>query len=774
MNLVRLRSNFMGTQEQFLHRDTIVISGMHCVSCGLNVEKKLRKTPGVADASVNFASGQAQVIYDPSVISRETIESVIEDIGYGVVRIPEEKVLMVQPASRAVEVSGYHPAQELREREIAVLRRKLVVAVSFSVPLLYLVMGHHIGLPVPHLSPRLNALIQFLLVTPIIISGYQFYTKGLLSVIRAGMANMDTLIALGTGSAYLYSLITSLLIWQGRALGAGNLYYETAGALIAFMLLGNWLESRARGKTALAVRSLLGLKARTALVLRAGQEREIPADDVVIGDKVIVKPGQKIPVDGNIIEGYSSIDESMLTGESIPVAKRQGDKVIGGTLNSTGTFTFTATGVGRDTVLAQIVKIVEDAQNSKAPVQRLADTVAAYFVPAVILVALVSAAAWWMAGKDFPFVLTVFIAVMIIACPCSLGLATPTAVMVATGMAARNGILIKDAQTIQIAGKINVVVFDKTGTLTTGKPGVTDFAVTDSEDPRHVLELAASVESRSEHPLAGAVLSYARAQGVVPAAVTDFNAVEGKGLIARVGKSGIIAGNKEFLIEHSVSQDADLRFKAEKLYNQGKTLIWIAENSHIIGFFAVADTLKENSSMAVRLLKETGKRVIMITGDNRKTAHAIAAQAGIDEVIAEVLPQNKAKEIRKLSMAGAKVAMVGDGINDAPALAMSDIGIALGSGTDVAIESASVILMKDDPLDVVAALDLGRFTMRKVRQNLFWAFFYNCIGIPVAAGALYPVTGHLLNPVIAGAAMAFSSVTVVSNSLSIRRYTRPN
>jgi Cu+-exporting ATPase len=460
----------------------------------------------------------------------------------------------------------------------------------------------------------------------------------------------------------------------------------------------------------------------------------------------------------------------MVSGESLPVDKSPGDRVIGGTLNKTGTFTFTATGVGRDTVLAHIIAIVEDAQNSRAPVQRLADTVAASFVPAVILIAFLAAGIWALAGKDFAFVLTVFIAVLIIACPCSLGLATPAAIMVATGNAARRGILIKNAQTVQLAEKISVVVFDKTGTLTTGKPVVTDFAVAENEDARRVLGLAASIESRSEHPLASAVLAYARQQGVRPDPVTGFSVTAGKGLTARVGGANVIAGKREFLIEHAVSQDGGLRIKAEPLYNEGKTMVWVAEDSHIVGFLAIADTLKEQAAAAVRLLKGRGHRVVMITGDNRKTAHAIARQAGIEEVLAEVLPQEKANEVRRLSAGGAAVAMVGDGINDAPALAMADMGIALGSGTDVAIESASVVLMKDDPRDVVAALDLGRLTMRKVRQNLFWAFFYNCIGIPIAGGVLYPLTGHLLDPMIAGAAMAFSSVTVVSNSLSIRGY----
>jgi Cu+-exporting ATPase len=514
----------------------------------------------------------------------------------------------------------------------------------------------------------------------------------------------------------------------------------------------------------------MGLKAKTARVVRSGREQEIPADEVIPGDVVVIRPGEKIPVDGRIIDGRSGIDESMLTGESIPADKGPGDEVIGATINKSGSFTFTATKVGRDTALAQIVRLVEEAQSSRAPVQRLADTVAAYFVPAVVSIGVLAFLLWLLAGQNFGFALTVFIAVLIIACPCSLGLATPTAVMVATGVAARNGILIRNADALQTAEKIDVVVFDKTGTLTRGKPVVTDIAAVADELKDRVLVLAASAESRSEHPLAAAVLDAAKAKALDLTAVTGFSAAEGKGIAAIADGTTVAAGKKEFLLEQGITPDPAIEQEADSFSRAGKTLVWVAVNRRNIGCIAIADTVKEGSADAVQKLKAMGKRVSLITGDTPATGAAIGKELGIENVIAGVLPADKAGEIRRLKERGMKVAMVGDGINDAPALAAADIGIALGSGTDVAIESAGIVLVRDDVRDVAAAMDLSRYAMKKIRQNLFWAFFYNTIGIPVAAGILYPFTGFLLNPIIAGAAMAFSSVSVVTNSLLINRY----
>ncbi len=735
-------------------KTTISIAGMSCASCVLKIEKSLKAMKGVYDAKVNFASTRAYVSYEKGIVTRELLVKAIEKAGYTTI---EEK-------------PGVDVEKETREKEIAVLKVKFSVAVIFGLPLLYVAMAPHMGLPVFDFVIKNMALIQFLLTTPILIAGYQFYLKGIAAFFKTKSANMDTLVAIGTGSAYLYSLFVSFAIWAGNSnYGMENLYYEVAGMLITFILLGRWIESIVKGKTSAAIKKLMGLQPKTALVFRYGQEKEIPVEEVVVDDIVIVKPGEKIPVDGIVTQGHSSVDESMITGESIPVEKTKGSRIIGATINKTGSFRFKATKVGKDTALAQIVKLVEEAQGSKAPIQELADKISAYFVPTVIVIGVLAFITWLLVGEGFVFALTVFIAVLIIACPCALGLATPTAVMVGTGIGAENGILIKSAESLQIAHQINAIVFDKTGTLTKGEPELTDV-ITYNKAEDEVLLLAASVEKNSEHPLGEAIVKGAMRNNINLKEVKSFDSITGKGVTAKVDGRLILLGNRRLMKEKNIDITTKAQDDLERLENEGKTAMLVAADNELIGIVAVADTLKEFSKEAVTKLKTMGKQVIMITGDNKRTAKAIARQLGIDRVLAEVLPEDKAREIKKLQDERLKVAMVGDGINDAPALTQADIGLAIGTGTDVAIESGDIVLIKDDLRDVVVAMDLSAYAMKKIKQNLFWAFFYNAAGIPIAAGILYPFTGFLLNPMIAGAAMAFSSVSVVSNSLLMKRY----
>jgi len=817
------------TPSEKKEKAIIGITGMHCSSCVLTIENSLKKVEGVYDAKVNFASEKAHIEYNPNKVTRDELEKAIFRTGYKPIRkewvvsalnlkvigmdnphclsivdgalrsLPGiiKKELYVNERARiqfdtslltkdrikeTIKALGYTPIEEeevtadiekeAREREIRSLRVKFLISLGLSVPLLYLAMGHHLGLPVSNFILRNMALIQLLLTSPIIIAGYQFYTKGFTSVIKTRTANMDTLVALGTGTAYAYSLFVSVAIWTGNPrYGVQNLYYEVAGVLIAFILLGKWLEAIAKGKTSEAIKKLLGLQPKTAIVIRNGQEKEIPVDEVLVGDLLLVKPGQKIPVDGKVISGHSSVDESMITGESIPVEKMPGDGVIGATVNKTGSFRFGATKVGKDTALAQIIRLVEEAQGSKAPVQELADKISAYFVPAVVLIGIIAFSIWLSVGQGFVFALTVGISVLIIACPCALGLATPTAVMVGTGIGAQNGILIKSAQSLQLARAINAIVFDKTGTLTKGKPELTDVVGTDTMAEDEILKLAAIAEKNSEHPLGEAVIQGAKARGIDVPEPESFESITGKGVSARYQNRTILLGNRKLMRERNIDL-SKLERNLSDLEAQGKTVMIVASDSSALGIVAVADTPKENAKETIKAIKRMGKEVIMITGDNRRTGEAIARQLGMEKVLAEVLPQDKANEIKSLQQQGLKVAMVGDGINDAPALTQADIGIALGTGTDVAIESGDIVLVKDDLRDVVMAMDLSRYTMKKIKQNLFWAFFYNSVGIPVAAGVLYPFTGFLLNPILAGAAMSFSSVSVVSNSLLMKRYRR--
>ncbi len=735
-----------------LNLKVIGMDNPHCLS---TVEGALNNLKGILQKEL-FVNQRAKIQFDSSILSVEKIKETIKAVGYTLI---EEEEATVDAEKKA------------REKEIRSLKIKFTVSIILAAPLMYFAMATGMKLPLAPFIRQHMALIQFLFTTPIMFAGYQFFTRGITAVIKTKSANMDTLVALGVGAAYIYSLYASIAMWLGSTVFTmENLYYEIAGFLIAFILLGKLLESVAKGKTSEAIKKLMGLQSKLALVFRDGQEKEIPVEEVIVGDIIIVKPGQKIPVDGIVTEGHSSVDESMITGESIPVEKSKESQVIGATINKTGSFKFEATKVGKDTALAQIVKLVEEAQGSKAPIQELADKISAYFVPVVVLIAILAFIVWLVAGQGFLFALTIFIAVLIIACPCALGLATPTAVMVGTGIGAENGILIKSAESLQIAYQISALVFDKTGTLTKGEPELTDVIVYGKPE-NEVLSLAASVEKNSEHPLGEAIVKGAKKRNIDLRDVKGFESVTGKGVGAKVGSDDVLLGNRRLMLDKNIDiskVESDLG----RLENEGKTAMLVVSNKSLIGVVAVADTLKEFSKEAVAKLKKLGKQVIMITGDNKRTGEAIARQVGIDRVLAEVLPKDKAQEIKKLQEEGLKVAMVGDGINDAPALTQADIGLAIGTGTDVAIESGDIVLIKDDLRDVVMAMDLSRYAMEKIKQNLFWAFFYNTAGIPLAAGILYPFTGFLLNPMIAGAAMAFSSVSVVSNSLLMKRYKR--
>lgn len=814
--------------QQQTNRQTIRISGMHCASCAVTIEESLKKVEGVSKAAVNFATEKAYIEYDATRTSTDDLEKAIKQVGYDVLKkedkeqpqtlrlkvigmdnphclgtvdaalrsvkgiiskelfLNERAKIVYDPMVTSTEViqktildAGYTPIEEgvpadreaeVREKEIKTLRVKFFLSLTFAVPLAYFAMGHHIGLPIPELVEQNMALVQFLLTTPIMGAGYQFFTLGTKAVVRGRAATMDTLVALGTGVAYVYSLAISVFIWLGNtAYGADNLYYEVAGLLILFILLGRMLEAVTKGRTSQSIRKLLGLQAKTATVIKDGTEQEIPLELVQVGDIIIVKPGGKIAVDGVIIEGYSAVDESMLTGESIPVEKTVGTEVIGATINKTGSFKFKATKIGEDTVLAQIVKLVEEAQGSKAPIQRIADRISAYFVPIVLAIGLIAFLVWYFQGLGLAFALTVFIAVIIIACPCALGLATPTAIIVGTGLGAEHGILIKSAETLEQVHRTNTIVFDKTGTLTKGKPRVTDVFPL-SGDSSEIIKFAAIVEKRSEHALGEAIINEAQSRNITIPDANSFEAIPGKGVIAQYDGSTILLGNKKLLADKNLHELQKLEPEIAKFEEQGKTVVVLAVDGDAKGIIAIADTLKEYALEAVHSLQQKGKEVVMITGDNQKSAQAIATELGINRVLAEVLPQDKAEEIKKLQKEGKKVVMVGDGINDAPALVQADVGIAIGSGTDVAIESGDIVLVKEDLRDVVMAIELSSYTMRKIKQNLFWALFYNSLGIPIAAGILYPFTGFLLNPIIAGAAMAFSSVSVVTNSLLMRRF----
>lgn len=737
------------------------IGGMTCAACVRAVEKAIGKLDGVSDVSVNLATGKAKIVYDPSKVRLSRIREAVTKAGY--------EPLELESPNQA----DYDKARS--ESEIKNLRIKLIVSAVFTLPLFYIAMGHMIGLPLPmiidpHHSPLNFGLIQLMLVIPAMAAGYRFYTVGFSRLIRRE-PNMDSLIAVGTAAAFLYGVYAVIQIMNGNHHYSDDLYFETTGVIITLILLGKLLESVARGRTSEAIKKLMGLAPKTAVVIQDGKETVIPVEEVEVGDIILVKPGEKIPVDGEVVEGRTSVDESMLTGESIPVEKNPGDKVVGATLNKNGTIRFRATKVGRDTTLAQIIKLVEEAQGSKAPIAKMADVIAGYFVPIVMSIAVIAGLAWLISGQSFVFSMTIFISVLVIACPCALGLATPTAIMVGTGKGAEHGVLIKSGEALETAHKIDTVVFDKTGTVTEGKPVVTDIITTGTVGETELLQLAASAEKGSEHPLGEAIVNSAAERKLEPEAVESFEAIPGQGIEAVIKGRSMLLGNKKLMDNRGI--EITLQEESDSLAEEGKTPMFIAIDGKLAGIIAVADVMKANSRKAIEALHMMGIEVVMITGDNKRTAAAIARQAGIDRVLAEVLPQDKANEISKLQGEGKKVAMVGDGINDAPALAQADIGIAIGSGTDVAMESADIVLMRSDLMDVPTAIRLSKRTIRNIKQNLFWAFAYNTAGIPIAAGLLYLFGGPLLNPMIAAGTMAFSSVSVVSNALRLRRFT-PN
>jgi len=807
----------------------IHITGMTCTTCAATIEKGLAETPGVEKANVNFASEKASIEYDPAKVNLTKLKNTISQIGYGVatkksifpvggmtcascvsrveealssvpgvvsanVNLASEKATVeyteetnIADLRRAVEEAGYEIGAEAEtledvtlaaQRELRSVRNHFIFSAILAASIMILMW-----LPVfagkPHLLWALATPVQFW-------AGWRFY-RGAWGALRHKTADMNTLVAVGTSAAYFYSMIAvifpNLFAATGVELG---LYFDTSAMIITLILLGRFLETRARGQTSEAIKKLIGLNPKTALVVRNGEEKEISVEDVQVGDLILVRPGERVPVDGTIREGYSSIDESMITGESIPIEKKAGDEVIGASINKTGSFKFEATRVGKDTTLAQIIRLVDEAQGSKAPIQRLADVIASYFVPIVIGIATITFIVWYFARPPpaLTYAILSFVAVLIIACPCAMGLATPTAIIVGTGKGAEHGVLIRSAETLERSHQIRVVLLDKTGTLTRGEPKVTDIIALPFSSQDEILHLAASAEHGSEHPLGEAIVKAALEKKLKISPASDFNAIPGHGIEALVEKKKLLLGNLRLMSERNLSLNG-LGKEADQLLAAGKTVMFLGIDSHIAGIIALADTLKPDAKAAMTTLHNMGIEVMMLTGDNQRTAAAIAQEAGIDRVLAEVLPEHKAQEIKKLQQEGKVVAMVGDGINDAPALAQADVGIAIGTGTDVAMETGDITLIRGDLTGIVTAVSLSRRTMRTIKQNLFWAFAYNTALIPVAAGILYIAFGNtgvpaglhfilgnygFLNPILAAAAMAASSLTVVSNSLRLKRF----
>ncbi len=742
------------------------VTGMTCSACSIRVEKNVSKTDGVIEANVNLLTNSMTVKYDESVLNEGNIIKVVEDTGYGASSADAKKV-EANKDSKADDKS-----------EINEMKKRLIVSFVFAVPLFYIAMGHMLNWPLPTIFHGAeNALIfaftQFLLCLPVMVVNSKYYKVGFKTLFK-GSPNMDSLIAIGTSAAALYGIYAIYKI--GYGLGhmdmdmvmhfSMDLYFESAAVVLALITLGKFLEARAKGRTSDAIKKLIDLSPKTALVERNGIEGEIPVEDVVRGDIIIVKPGQSVPVDGTIIFGNSSIDESMLTGESIPVEKKIGDKVIGASINKSGFFKFEAEKVGDDTTLSQIIRLVEEASSSKAPISKMADKISGIFVPVVIGIAIIATIVWLILGADFEFALSIGIAVLVISCPCALGLATPTAIMVGTGKGAENGILIKSAEALEIAHHVQTVVTDKTGTITEGKPRVTDL-VADGIDEMEMLKIAASAEKGSEHPLADAIVDEAKSLNIDLYHVENFEAIPGQGLRATVNNKIYYLGNLRLINEQNINIK-NFEEKSTKFADEGKTPLYFADEESVLGIISVADIVKPTSEAAIKEFEAMGIEVVMLTGDNKKTAEAIRKQLGITRAIAEVLPQDKEREIRNIQESGRKVAMIGDGINDAPALARADVGIAIGAGTDVAIESADIVLIRSDLLDAVTAVQLSKATLKNIKQNLFWAFIYNTIGIPLAAGVFYSLLNWKLNPMFAGAAMSLSSVSVVSNALRLK------
>ncbi len=822
-----------------MKKTELSITGMHCASCAINIERSIKKLKGVKNANVNFATNRATVEYDEGDVGTADFKAVAEKLGYGAdvrgenaqegaarakaktgkdrlylhvigmdslhcagivekalkntagvekvdLNFALEKAVVDYDVSKAnfakikksIVNAGYDAEileadenvdkeKAAREKEMAELKMRTTYSVILTLPALVLALPEMlmgiVALEYPQFIAANVNIVQFLLATPVMWLNRDFFTRGFRGLINR-MPGMDSLVALGVGTAYAYSVVVAAGVVEGKV------YFETAALLLTFIVLGKYLEAVAKGRTSEAIKRLMGLQPKTALVIRGGKEVEIPIKEVVVGDIIVVKPGDKIPVDGIVVDGMSSIDESMVTGESMPTHKKKGDTVIGATINKIGSFKFKATKVGSDTMLAQIIKMVEDAQGSKAPIQKLVDTVAGHFVEAVIVLALLAFAYWFfISGQTFLFAITILVSSLIIACPCAMGLATPTAIMMGTGKGAEHGILFKNAESLELLHQAKTIVFDKTGTITKGEAVVTEivrFGIAENE----LLRIAAAAENKSEHHLAQAVVDRAKEKKIRVADAKSFKAIPGHGVSATVGKAKVHVGNLALMKKEKIKVPSDAEKSMQKLETEGKTVVVVAIGGKLAGLVAIADTIKENSREAIAALHSMGYETAMITGDNERTAKAIAKEAGILRVLAHVLPEQKALEVKKLQEGGKKVTFVGDGINDAPALAQADVGIAIGAGTDVAIESGGIVLVKSDLRDIVTAIELSAYTMKKIKQNLFWAFIYNAIGIPVAMGALYPINGFLLSPVIAGAAMAFSSVSVVGNTLLMRGF----
>lgn len=760
-----------------LRKEQFDITGMTCSACSARVEKSVAKLPGIQEVSVNLLKNSMVASYDEAALDTGQIIQAVEKAGYGAI----PKAGQSKPAAErtAASVPAGKPAVSTAQAEYAQMKRRLLLSAVFTIPLFYISMGHMMGWPLPGgLLGMENAITfaftQFLLLIPVVFVNAKYYRMGFKTLFH-GSPNMDSLIAIGSGAAIVYGIYAIFKI--GIGFGHGDmetvhsfmmdLYFESAGMILTLITLGKTLEARAKGKTSDAITKLMNLAPKTATVERNGVEQQIPVEQVQQGETLIVKAGESVPVDGVVLEGFSSVDESALTGESIPVEKHVGDTVIGATINKTGYFKMRATKVGDDTTLAQIVRLVDEATSSKAPIAKLADKVAGVFVPTVIGIALVSAVVWLALGYGIEFALSIGISVLVISCPCALGLATPTAIMVGTGKGATNGILIKSAEALETAHNIDSVVLDKTGTITQGKPVVTDILCGAGTDRLGLLQTAASLEKLSEHPLADAITAEVEKAKLPLSPVEDFQQIPGRGIMGRVNGEICLAGNRRMMDAHNITGGEVLR-SGEALAAEGKTPLFFARAGKLMGVIAVADVVKPTSAQAIRELSGLGMEVVMLTGDNAKTAQAIQRQVGVDRVVAEVFPQDKEKEIRRLQENGKKVAMVGDGINDAPALARADVGIAIGAGTDVAIESADIVLMKSDLLDVSTAIQLSKAVIRNIKQNLFWAFIYNIIGIPIAAGVFFLSFGWKLNPMLGAFAMSFSSVFVVSNALRLR------
>lgn len=745
-------------QDENIRQILIPISGMTCAVCSASVEKSISKLAGIENVAVSYASDSAKVSYDSSKVRVSQIRDAIVSAGY--------EPLEIQSGDRA------DADKQRRDKEERNLRTKFIIAIAFAIPLFIISMGHMVGMGLPSLlDPEVNplnfGLVQLILVLPIIVVGYRFYTVGFSRLFR-GQPNMDSLIAIGTSAAMLYSFYTLIRVMLGGHEHAMDLYFESAGVIIALILLGKYLETVTKGKTSEAIKKLMNLTPKTAVIIQDGKEMTIPVEEVELGDRVLVKPGEIIPVDGVVVDGRTSVDESMLTGESMPVEKVKGNHVVGATINKNGAITFEATKVGKDTTLARIIDLVEQAQTSKAPIAKMADIISGYFVPIVIVIAIVSGLLWYIFGQSIVFSLTIFTSVLVIACPCALGLATPTAIMVGTGKGAEFGVLIKSGEALETAHKVKTVVLDKTGTITEGKPELTDIITNGRLSEDEILGISASAETGSEHPLGEAIVNKANEKGLKLKGADDFLAIPGQGVEVTIDGQTVLLGNKRLMIGRDIG--IDMQEESDRLAQEGKTPMYVAIDNSLAGIVAVADVMKASSKKAVERLQGMGIEVVMMTGDNRRTAEAIGRQVGIDRVLAEVLPKDKADEVRKLQEEGKIVAMVGDGINDAPALAQADIGMAIGSGTDVAMESSDIVLMKSDLMDVPTAIMLSKATIRNIRQNLFWAFGYNTLGIPIAAGLLYVFGGPLLNPMVAAAAMAFSSVSVLTNALRLKRF----